>query len=85
MPSIQAVQVDYPTQIHMNSPKAKFAVQLFSLNLLASFALHIWAYSHEPLSKAIYDFVWDCLLQSLIVTAIGVPLIEALKGWRKEK
>jgi hypothetical protein len=68
----------------MNSPKAKFAVQLFSLNLFVGLALHLWAYLHEPLARSIYDFAWDCLLQSLIVTAVGVPLVEAWKGWKKE-
>lgn len=69
----------------MNSPRTKFAVQFFSLNLLIGLAIHLWAYLHEPLSKALYDFAFDCFLQSLIVTAICVPLIQALINWRKEK
>jgi hypothetical protein len=54
----------------------RFAAQLFTLNIVISFAFHIRAYMREPLASAIYEFFWDCFLQSLIVTLVLALFID---------
>lgn len=63
----------------MKSARIKFAVELFTLNIVLCIAFHLRTYLHEPFAAAAYAFFWECLVQSIFVTVVIVFFIDMLR------